>query len=408
MRQEPGEPSNNSSRDPVSCDLAILGGGLAGGLIALAMAARRPELSVTVFEQAERLGGHHVWSFFASDVAGEAQALVEPLVATRWDGYSVRFPQAAERRLSTPYRSATSERLDAVVRAALPAAHILTGVEVASAGPTHVTLADGRTFTAGGVIDARGSHGLAHMAGGWQKFLGHTLSLAAPHGLECPVVMDATVEQVDGYRFVYCLPFSATEVFVEDTYYSDTPDLDLPALRQRIATYAASAGWQVERVAYEETGVLPVIASGDFPAFWAAGGGIARAGTRAALCHPLTSYSIPDAVRFALYLTTLDNLSGERLGTISHDWAAQHWREGRFYRMLSRMLFGASEGADRWRMLARFYTLPERLIERFYAGRSTPLDMARILAGRPPVPVGAALASLAGGGRPLADLGAIA
>ncbi|EJL26255.1 lycopene beta-cyclase CrtY [Novosphingobium sp. AP12] len=396
----------NSQSEPAPCDLAILGGGLAGGLIALAMAAHRPELSVMVLERGENLGGRHVWSFFASDVAAEGGDLVKPLIAARWDGYTVRFPGALERHLTTPYRSATSERLDAAVRAALPADRIVTGVEVASATPTRVTLTDGRAVTAGGVIDARGAHGLAHMAGGWQKFVGHTLRLAAPHGLTRPVVMDATVEQLDGYRFVYCLPFSETEVFVEDTYYSDTAALDLPVLRRRIADYAARAGWQVESMAYEETGVLPVIAAGNFPAFWALGGDLARAGTRAALCHPLTSYSIPDAVRFALYLTTLDNLSGERLGTISHDWAAQHWREGRFYRMLSRMLFGASEGGDRWRMLARFYTLSEGLIERFYAGRSTPLDMARILAGRPPVPVGAALASLAGGGRPLADLGA--
>lgn len=397
--------SGDMGAQPTSCDLAILGGGLAGGLIALAMAARRPELSVMIFEQEETLGGRHVWSFFASDVGLEGAALVEPLIAARWDGYSVRFPGAA-RELSSRYRSATSEKLDAAVRAAMPADRILTGVKVAQADTASVTLADGRRFTAGAVIDARGAHGLAHMAGGWQKFVGHTLRLAAPHGLTRPVVMDAAVEQIDGYRFVYCLPFSETEVFVEDTYYSDTPDLDLPALRQRIADYAAAAGWRIDAVAYEETGVLPVIAAGDFEAFWQAGAPLARAGTRAALCHPLTSYSIPDAVRFALYLTTLDNLSGEALVGTSHDWAAQHWREGRFYRMLSRMLFGASDGPDRWRMLARFYTLPEPLIERFYAGRSTALDMARVLAGKPPVPVGAAMASLAGRGRPLADLGA--
>lgn len=389
-----------------STDLAILGGGLAGGLIALAMAAHRPELTVSIFERSEKLGGNHVWSFFASDMAAKGQALVEPLVAARWDGYSVRFP-ATSRHLTTPYRSADGTRLDAAVRAALPAERIVTGVEVAEAGPTHVTLSDGRRFEAGAVIDARGAQGLPHMAGGWQKFLGQTLRLASPHGLARPVVMDATVEQHDGYRFVYCLPFSETEVFVEDTYYSDTPDLDLPALRDRVAAYAAQAGWQVEAVAYEETGVLPVIATGDFEAFWRAGGDLARAGTRAALCHPLTSYSIPDAVRFALHLTTLDNLSAEALSRTSHDWAARHWREGRFYRMLSRMLFGAAEGPARWRMLARFYTLPEPLIARFYAGRSTALDMARVLAGRPPVPVGAALASLSGRGRPLADLGAV-
>ncbi|MGF7155254.1 lycopene beta-cyclase CrtY [Novosphingobium gossypii] len=398
MDQKPG--------NTIHFDLAILGGGLAGGLIALAFAARRPSLRIGVFERGERLGGHHVWSFFASDLPVGGEELVAPIVAARWDGYEVRFP-GMSRDLSTPYRSATGEKLDAAVRAALPPDCVICGADVVQADLTCVTLADGRRFTAGAVIDARGNAGLPHMMGGWQKFVGRMLRLSAPHELTRPVVMDATVAQLDGYRFVYCLPFSDTEVFVEDTYYSDTPDIDLPLLRDRIANYAAAAGWQVESVLYEETGVLPVIAAGDFAAFWREGPALPRAGTRAALCHPLTSYSIPDAVRFALDLTTLDNLSGDALLRVSHDTAAHHWRHARFYRMLSRMLFGAADGPERWRMLARFYTLPEALIERFYAGRSTALDMARVLAGRPPVPVGAALASLTGGGRPLADLGAI-
>jgi lycopene beta-cyclase len=72
--------------------------------------------------------------------------------------------------------------------------------------------------------------------------------------------------------------------------------------------------------------------------------------------------------------------------------------------MLTKMLFGAAMPEQRYRMLERFYRLPQPLIERFYAGRSTPADTLRILAGRPPVPIGAALASLAGMGRPLAAL----
>lgn len=399
---------------PLSCDLAILGGGLAGGLIALAMASARPELSVMVVERGERLGGTHVWSFFASDLPPGGEALVAPLVAARWDGYEVRFP-GLSRTLSTPYRSATSNRLDAAVRAALPAGAILTGAEVSAATAASVTLADGRTIAARGVIDARGAAGMPHLQGGWQKFMGQTLRLSAPHGLVRPVVMDARVEQVDGYRFVYCLPFSATEVFVEDTYYADSPALDRAALRRRIADYAAAQGWRVEAVTYEETGVLPVIAGGDHAAFRRAAAGPgpvagpvpgpALAGARAALVHPLTSYSLPDAVTFALHLAAIDNLSGESLVRAGNAWATNHWRRGRFYRMLSRMLFGAAAPAARWRMLQRFYGLPAPLIERFYAGRSTAADKLRILAGRPPVPVTAALASLAGGGRPLADLG---
>lgn len=46
-------------------------------------------------------------------------------------------------------------------------------------------------------------------------------------------------------------------------------------------------------------------------------------------------------------------------------------------------------------MLQHFYRLPDDLVGRFYAGRSTALDKLRILSGRPPVPIGAALKALA-------------
>ena len=113
--------------------------------------------------------------------------------------------------------------------------------------------------------------------------------LADAHDLERPVIMDATVPQVDGYRFVYTLPFAATRLLVEDTYYSDTPDIDLAEAGARIDAYVAARGWQVERMAREEAGALPVAMGGDFEAYWQSGGNkVAKAGLRAGLFHPLT------------------------------------------------------------------------------------------------------------------------
>lgn len=386
-------------------DIAILGGGLAGGLIALALAARRPDLRAMLVEREERLGGNHVWSFFATDLSPEGAALVDPLVAARWDGYDVRFPHRT-RTLSTGYRSITSASFDAALRAALPAGAILCGTAIASATATTVTLADGRTIAARAIIDARGTAHLPHMAGGWQKFLGQKLRMSTPHGLTQPLLMDATVAQHDGYRFVYCLPFSPTELFVEDTYYSESPALDAPLLRDRITQYCRAAGWTVGEILAEETGVLPVVATGDYARFRAAAeaeghGQIALAGLRAGLFHPLTSYSLPVAVRFALDLADTDDLwadgiSGAGLAAASGAWAAQHWRRGRFYRMLVAMLFGAADPAQRYRVLERFYGLDHALIERFYAGDCTMKDKLRILSGKPPVPIGAALAALCG------------
>jgi lycopene beta-cyclase len=62
--------------------------------------------------------------------------------------------------------------------------------------------------------------------------------------------------------------------------------------------------------------------------------------------------------------------------------------------MLTAMLFRAADPADRWRVLERFYRLDAGLIGRFYAGQSTIFDKARVLTGKPPVPIGRAIAAI--------------
>jgi len=386
------------------CDIAILGGGLAGGLIALALARHRPDLTLLLVEQDDRLGGNHVWSFFATDADQPATELLAPLVTATWSDYEVRFPGQA-RTLGTSYCAMTSARLDEALRAILPGDAILSGQSVTACSADEVTLGDGTLISAGGVIDARGIRDVTHFTGGWQKFVGQKLKLTAPHGLARPIVMDATVEQADGYRFVYALPFAPDLVFLEDTYYSDDAVLDRPLLRQRIADYAAAKGWQIESVLNEEHGVLPVVAGGDFKGFWRAGDQqAARAGSRAGLFHALTSYSVPDAVRFALALAQETALDGASLKAFSARWAAQHWHTQTYYRTLSALLFAAAEPEGRYRVLQRFYRLDPALIERFYSGRSTPFDKFRILAGIPPVPISRALGVLTGLGKQPAPL----
>jgi lycopene beta-cyclase len=378
----------------ITCDLAIVGGGLAGGLIALALAARRPGLDVRVIDSGDALGGNHVWSFFGADVAPADRAIVEPLVAHAWPRYRVRFP-GNDRLIDQPYHSIASETLDRAVRAALPAPAVMTGQAVAAVTPTDVTFADGTRLAAGGVIDARGPGDLAMLQVGWQKFVGVELELDAPHGLDAPVVMDGTVPQIDGYRFMYLLPFGERRVFVEDTYYSDTPEIDGVALRGRIDAHAAARGWRVIARSREEAGALAVVMDGDFAAYWAStGAGIAKAGVRAGLFHPTTGYSLPDAVRLAALIAGARDLSGAGLHTLTHAHAQAAWRARGFYRLLDRMLFRAADAGERWRVLARFYRLPPDLISRFYAGQSTAVDKARILVGRPPVPLFRAIKAL--------------
>ena len=370
-------------------DLIILGGGLAGGVTALALAARRPDLKVMIVEAGEALGGNHVWSFFDSDIAPADRELVKPLIVHRWPSYDVRFP-GHSRTIEQPYNAIESEHFDRIIRATLPADAIIRAV-VTEATSTSVNLDDGRTLPAKAVIDTRGAGDLSALCCGWQKFLGQTLQLDAPHSLTRPVVMDATVDQTEGYRFVYLLPFGPKAIFVEDTYYSHTPDLDAEMLRQRIADYAVAQGWTVTSTSRTETGVLPVVIGGDFGAYWPATDTIARGGVRAGLFQPLTSYSLPDAVRFASWLAALP---GPALAKATRDYAQRTWRRNAYYRMLGMMLFRAADPPKRYRILEHFYRLSPKLIGRFYAGRSTLADKMRILIGRPPVPLGRAVKAL--------------
>ncbi len=374
-------------------DLLILGCGLAGGLAALALTAKRPELRIGIVEAGETLGGNHVWSFFASDIDPADRELVEPLIVHRWRGYDVRFP-THRRVIDEPYHSMTSGRLDEVVRAALPAGAITRGI-VSKVAPTAVTLDDGRVIDAAVLLDTRGAGDLSVLSCGWQKFVGQVVTTDKPHGVDRPTVMDATVDQAEGYRFVYVLPFGPSELFVEDTYYSDTSDLDVAALKARIADYASARGWKAAPTNHVETGVLPVVMSGDFDDYWPATDETARGGVRAGLFHPLTSYSLPDAVRFASWLAREAPLD-DNLGQATRAFARRHWARGGFDRLLSRMLFKAALPRERYRILERFYRLPAPLIARFYAGRSTLGDRVRILAGKPPVPILKALRAMIG------------
>lgn len=375
-----------------TCDIVIAGGGLAGGLIALAVARKRPDVSLRLIESGAVLGGNHRWSWFASDLLDDGVTLLQPFRKTVWDqGNDVIFP-GHRRQLSTPYHSLSSTDFAAALERELAPGTVLLNRPITALDASGVTLADGSRITARAVIDARGFAPSPHLQGGWQVFMGRHLRTDQPHGLTRPVIMDARVEQLGGYRFVYVLPLGAHELFVEDTYYQDSATLDRAALSARIDIYCRQYGWDGTILGFE-AGVLPVITSGNAARYLAqaAAPGVSLAGARGLFCHPLTSYTLPFAVETALAIAADADLPGEQLAAKMAARSRAQWRRMGFYRLLGAMLFGAALPHRRVRIFERFYRLPEPLVERFYSGRSTLADRLRILVGRPPVALHRAL-----------------
>jgi lycopene beta-cyclase len=292
------------------------------------------------------------------------------------------------------YNSLQSADLDRTVRSALRPDQVRLGQAVTAVDVGSVTLANGERIAADAVIDARGPGPTPGLKLGWQKFVGRSYRFARPHGRTRPVIMDATVQQSDGYRFVYSLPFTETELLIEDTYYSNSPALDDAAIGGGLDAHRAELAPGAAESISEERGVLPVLIGGAVEALWTTGAPVPRLGLRGGYFHPTTGYSLPDAVRNAALLSEQREINTRALYDLFFARARRQWKDRRYFQLLNRMLFHGAVPDQRYRVLEHFYRLPDAVIGRFYAGELTRRDKLRILSGRPPVPIARAVAAL--------------
>ncbi len=139
-------------------NVVIVGGGLAGCLLALRLLEEKPNIKMCIVEAGTSLGGNHTWSFFETDLSPKQQRFLEPLIEYRWPGYEVHFPERTH-HLSTGYRSITSARLHAVLMERLGQS-VLLGTRVVSLSHDNVDLGGDSKIHAPCVIDARGAREL--------------------------------------------------------------------------------------------------------------------------------------------------------------------------------------------------------------------------------------------------------
>jgi len=373
-------------------DMIIVGAGLSGLLTAWRCLDVNPSLKILMIEASDKIAGDHTWSFNLTDVDESLREWIKPFIAYEWDSYDVKFPKR-ERTLDITYCTGNSETLRACIQPHIESGRLAVklSTRVIDLQPDHVILDNKQKLSAKCVLDARGFEPNENVFLGYQKFVGRTIRTKEPHGLKRPIIMDATVEQLGGYRFVYCLPFTEHEILVEDTYYTDGAGLSENDVTARVDDYINAKGWGDHELVRQEKGVLPITLAVEDKYFDAPALGI-----RGGFYHAVTGYSFPKALENADWLAFKLELWGADWDAETSDHTLQvnrtvHRKEETFLRLLNRMLFHAAKPEERYTVLQRFYGLNQGLIERFYAGKLKWYDKLRILIGKPPVPVSKAL-----------------
>lgn len=363
-------------------DVVLVGGGLQSGLIAAAISHHDPDRTVLIVERDNALGGNHTWSFHPADVPESSRPWIDAMVGHRWDGYEVRL-RKFRRQMKLSYASIPSLTFAEHIQT-LPGVTVRTGQTVITVDSHRVVTSAGETFDAALVIDNRGPRSSASIDPandpvGYQKFWGFEIELDVVWPIDGPIVMDDSVDQTDGFRFVYSLPFTERRVLVEDTRFSNSPDLDRDECLATTRNYLRSIGIDSFRIVREESGVLPMPFGGiDFPRRTDPIAG----GYAGGWFHAATGYSFPMAVAFA---STVAKHDPKDLPAAIDRLACDHQLRAKFSRLLNRLLFRLVAPEKRYQIFRRFYrVLSEDRIARFYAHRFTAGDAARIVVGMPP------------------------
>lgn len=356
--------------------ILIAGGGLAGALAALAMARHRPDVPLLIVEEAETFGGTGMRSFSDAELGADGADLIGAGRLKRWPGIYLSFP-GMNRNLRLDWSGFDAMELHRALIEVLDARQYRLGTRIVAVREDAIVLDDGEELKAEGAIDARGTTNLSMLESLHETRLERDYLFAAPHRVDRPVLIDATVPQDGALRFMRCVPLDATRLVVADVMVSERiqPDAEAGA---RLDAYVAARGWRKLVYAGEQISVRPLPYDGDFAAFWRLGGArVAKLGRRGGFVHPLTGRTLGDAVSNAMLLTRQRDFSAVALHDAFEAEARQVWRRREPLREVTAAL-AAARPEDRRDLLAGLHALSPGTIAALNADTLGWLDRRRV------------------------------
>src|SRR4051812_14837433 len=232
--------------------ILIAGGGLAGSLAALAMARHRPDVPLLIVEERETFGGDAYCLFSDAELTDDGADLAASLAIDRWPGFYAAFPGFSRKLKAGMTGFAGADVHHAMIQALQPKSYRL-GTKVVAVREDALVLDGGETIKAEGAIDARGAGAMSTLDLLYETRLERDYRFGAPHRVDRPVLIDASVEQDGGLRFFECMPLSDVRLLVSEIGISERAQPDEGAAA-RIGVYVKARGWTRPHASGERAG----------------------------------------------------------------------------------------------------------------------------------------------------------
>ncbi len=363
-------------------DVIFVGLGFANGILAYRLKQVKPDLKMLIIEQKKDLGGDYTWSFFSSDIEPSQMEWVRPLIKHRWPKHELIFPKFS-RMINGEYNAIPSEILFENIKES--GIDVMLGKKALEINSKEVLIEGGGRIQANCVFDGRGPRANLKFSTGYQKFVGIDIEIEKPHGQEHPIIMDVKLEQEDGFRFMYVLPWTKTSLMLEDTHYSDTADYDIEYYKKKMLQYAAVRGWKVKKVTRVEHGALLIPMEGDPDLKVDFVKGVPPTGIRAGLYHPITSYASSSAIKLAEFISKQPDIESAAMCALIKENIKKLIKYQSVSFILNRMIFRVAVPEKRYKILQYFYTKNDGMVKRFYASTMKLTDYLNLCFGVPPV-----------------------
>jgi lycopene beta-cyclase len=354
----------------------IAGGGAAGCLAALALARLRPELPLLIVEERKTFGGRCFHHLFSDEVDGDAQSLLAAIPGQSWPGFYLTFP-GLTRNLKGSIGGFIPDELHRVMIETLRPDQYRLGTKVVAVREDALVLDGGETIKAEGALDARGAANLSMLELLYETRVERQIITQAPHRLDRPLLIDATIEQNIGLSFIQAFPLGPDRLRIAKLLVSERAAPD-EAAEARLDHYLAMRGWSEVEVVDHCALARPLPIGGDFSAFWRIGGArVAKLGLRGGFFNPATGRTLADAARNGVLLAGQKDFSGATLHDLFEEEARQAWKRREPQRAVNAAI-AAAPPDERRAIAERLYRLDPGTILRFRSDRLGLLDRRRI------------------------------